>query len=86
MIGTVNAAGAVRVPGRRSLALRVLDDPRVLRADQDWSRTPAGWRSSNGWEVRPDGWHPDPGAVCWIAYAPDGLAEWAAPIAALAME
>lgn len=63
--------------------VRANTDPRVLRAECDWHRTAEGYESSNGWVVKPAwlGDHRD----AWAAFAPDGVAEWAAldPVTAM---
>jgi hypothetical protein len=49
----------------------------VLRAECDWTREGAGWRSSNGWTVRPQTFGDEIAMRHgWAAYAPDGYPEW----------
>ena len=57
-----------------ALIVRAHKDRRVLRAVCDWSRDRHGWRSANGWLVKPAwvGEHRNG----WAAFAPDGVAEW----------
>jgi len=58
----------------------------VLRAVCDWSRHSDGWRSANGWTVRPEGIHQrGRNSKGWAAYAPDGVPEWWAEDAVTAM-
>lgn len=82
-----------RPEGTPPLTIRAAAEVRVVRADCDWSRDGFGWRSANGWLVRParisteliaDGpaW-PSPNG--WEAVAPDGLGEWWAEDAVTAM-
>lgn len=74
----------VRPAGAPPLVLRAQADPATLRATADWTRAGAGWRSSNGWEVRRA--RLADLSYAWAAFAPDGIGEWWAHDAATAME
>ena len=71
-------------PRGRPLVVRAAEDRRVLRSDRDWSITPRGIVSSNGWSLVQG--HIGRERNGWAAVAPDGVAEWWAPDLVTAME